>query len=62
MTQFAFSKKEPLLAEHEAFRNAILRGEKDYVSFRDRIEVFRVAEAILESGRVGQVVHLGPAA
>jgi predicted dehydrogenase len=58
----AFSKKKPLLAEHEAFRNAILRGEKDCVSFRDGIEVVRVAEAILASGRVGQVVHPGSVA
>jgi len=62
MTQFAFSKKEPLLAEHEAFRNAILHGETDYVSFGDGIEVVRVAEAILESARSGQVTHLGPGA
>ena len=59
MTRFALERKEPLLAEHEAFRDSV-RGLRDnVVSLEDGVTTLVVAEAALESARTGQTVTLG---
>lgn len=50
MVRYAIRKPEPLRSELEAFRDALLGGERgQIVSLADGVEVLRVAEQILES-------------
>jgi UDP-N-acetylglucosamine 3-dehydrogenase len=56
VTRFAFSKKEPLIAELEGFRDAVANDGDDFVSFAEGLQVLRVAEGIVESARSGQRV------
>jgi len=57
MTRFALDRKEPLLAEHEAFRDSVLSGElKGIVTFDEGTRVVEIAERMLADGmerRVG---------
>ncbi len=58
MTRFALRAYEPLMSEHEAFRDAV-RGERsDVVSLSDGVETIRIAEAVLESAESGTTQHL----
>lgn len=58
ITRLALTKREPLKAEHEAFRDAV-RGERnDVVTMREGLNTLRVAEAMIESTRTGQIVNL----
>lgn len=47
--RFAIAKKEPLRAEHEAFRDAILGGESRLVSMAEGLETLRVAELMINT-------------
>ncbi|WP_282819060.1 Gfo/Idh/MocA family protein [Curtobacterium flaccumfaciens] len=58
-TRFAITKREPLLVEHEAFRDAVLGRPSDIVTLRDGLRTVLVAEAVLESSRIQQTVQLG---
>jgi UDP-N-acetylglucosamine 3-dehydrogenase len=58
MTRFAIAKPEPLGSEMQAVL-AMARGEpSDVVTLEDGLETVRVAEAVLESARSGETVHL----
>jgi UDP-N-acetylglucosamine 3-dehydrogenase len=58
MTRFAIAKPEPLGAELKALL-ALVRGEESaIVPLEDGLETVRVAEAVLESARTGESVHL----
>lgn len=46
---FGFEKPEPLLLEHENFRDAILGLESEVVTLQEGIQVLRVADAVLKS-------------
>jgi UDP-N-acetylglucosamine 3-dehydrogenase len=51
MLKFALEKKEPLVSEHESFRDFILGGVKNNLAgLDDSIEVIKVAERILQGG------------
>ena len=58
MIRYAFSKREPLLVELEAFRDAILGIRTDLVTMREGLETVRVAEAAIESSESGLAVRL----
>ncbi|WP_022885768.1 Gfo/Idh/MocA family protein [Glaciibacter superstes] len=58
MIRYALTKREPLLREHEAFRDAILGIRTDVVTMREGLETLRVAEGAIESSRSGAVVQL----
>jgi UDP-N-acetylglucosamine 3-dehydrogenase len=52
MTRFALDRREPLLTEHEAFRDSVLAGEpRGIVTFDDGMRVVEIAEQILDDGR-----------
>lgn len=53
VTRFAFTKKEPLVAELEGFRDAVGGSGGDYVSFEEGRDVLRIASAILDSAESG---------
>ncbi|GIU92163.1 MAG: hypothetical protein KatS3mg011_1069 [Acidimicrobiia bacterium] len=50
MIQYAFTKREPLVVEHEAFRRAITHGHAEGIVSLDRgVDILRVAERIITS-------------
>ncbi len=51
MTRYALDRKEPLLAEHEAFRDSVLAGEpRGIVTFAEGTRVVEVAEKLVADG------------
>ena len=58
LEKIAIEKREPLLVEHENFRDFINGLAANPVLLKDGVEALRVAEAMLESSRISQVVHL----
>lgn len=51
ITRFAIDKKEPLMSEHEAFRDAVLTGDvSQIVTLSEGTEVVRIAEEMLNDG------------
>jgi UDP-N-acetylglucosamine 3-dehydrogenase len=51
VTRFALDKKEPLLAEHEAFRDAVLSGDThNIVTIAEGAEVVATAERLVADG------------
>ena len=58
MTRFAIAKPEPLGSELKAVV-AMARGEENgVVTLEEGLETVRVAEAVLQSARTGETVHL----
>ncbi|MGI5201610.1 Gfo/Idh/MocA family protein [Spirillospora sp. CA-108201] len=51
MIRYALRKKEPLLGEHEAFRDAILGQPSTVTPLHDGINAVVVAQAVLEAAR-----------
>jgi predicted dehydrogenase len=60
IVRYALAKREPLLVEHEAFRDAVLGRENRVVTMRQGLRTLEVAEAALESARTGTTVRLDP--
>ena len=58
MTTFAFDKPEPLLVEHEHFRDKLQGKNTDIVSIAEGVEIIKVADAILKSSEALQSVTL----
>lgn len=58
VTRFSFAKREPLRAEHEAFRDAVLGKPSDIVTMAQGVRVLGVIEAALESARTTAAVDL----
>jgi predicted dehydrogenase len=58
VTKFSFEKREPLLLEHENFRDAILGKESQIVTLEEGLANVRVAEAMLNSSNSNSLEHL----
>jgi len=58
VTTFAFVKPEPLLLEHENFRDKLLGKEADIVTLAEGVETVRVADAAIQSSKIGQSIKL----
>lgn len=58
MIRYAIPKREPLLVEHERFRDAVLAGGGDVVGLRQALRTVEVSAAVLESARRGETVSL----
>ena len=58
VTTFAFVKPEPLLVEHENFRDKLLGKEADIVTLAEGVETVRVADAAIQSSKIGQSIKL----
>ena len=54
----AIAKREPLLVEHEAFRDAVLGKEADVVTMEQGVRTVEVAEACLVAASSGRVVDV----
>lgn len=59
ITRFAISKPEPLRAEHEAFRDAVLGRSHNIVTLRDGMHAVMVAEAMQRSAASGATINIG---
>lgn len=58
MTRFALARKEPLLAEHEAFRDSVIAGEpRGIVTFEEGTRVVEIAEQMLEDGKLTRLAN-----
>lgn len=59
MTRYAIPKREPLVLEHETFRDAV-EGKADagIVTLRQGLRAVMVAEAVLDSARTGATLPL----
>ncbi|MFI0405942.1 Gfo/Idh/MocA family protein [Actinomadura sp. 3N508] len=62
MIRYAIPKREPLLVEHERFRDAFKSGGEsgDIVTLRQGLRTVEVSAAVLESARLGETVSLQP--
>jgi UDP-N-acetylglucosamine 3-dehydrogenase len=60
MVRYAIPKREPLLVEHERFRDAVEGKESDIVTLREGLRTVEVSAAVLESAREGTVVSCAP--
>lgn len=61
MIRYAIPKREPLLVEHERFRDAVEGKDSDIVTLRQGMRTVEVAEAVLRSSRDGATVAIPPA-
>ncbi|PWU44321.1 dehydrogenase [Micromonospora globispora] len=60
MVRYAIPKREPLLVEHERFRDAVEGKQSDIVTLRQGLRTVQVAAALLESASAGKTVGVGP--
>ncbi|MFJ3229721.1 Gfo/Idh/MocA family protein [Streptomyces sp. NPDC086787] len=58
MIRYAIPKREPLLVEHELFRDAVLGQPADICTLRQGMRTVEVAAAVLESAKDGSTVLL----
>src|SRR5918995_5578131 len=56
MIRFAIPKREPLLVEHERFRDAVEGKESDIVTLRQGLRTVEVSAAVLDSATRGVTV------
>ena len=56
MIRYAIPKREPLLVEHERFRDAVEGKESDIVTLRQGMRTVEVASAVLRSAQDGSTV------
>ncbi|MDP3893097.1 Gfo/Idh/MocA family protein [Nocardioides sp.] len=56
MTRFAIPRREPLLVEHERFRDAVLGEGNDIVTLRQGLRTVEVSSAVLRSADDGSTV------
>lgn len=58
VTRYAIHKPEPLVTEHESFRDAVLGEGSEIVTLEQGTEVLRVCEAMIESAAKDSFVDL----
>ncbi|MFC8830120.1 Gfo/Idh/MocA family protein [Streptomyces sp. NPDC057137] len=58
MIRYAIPKREPLLVEHELFRDAVLGESHDICTLRQGLRTVEVAASLLESAANGMTVRL----
>ncbi|MEU2154306.1 Gfo/Idh/MocA family oxidoreductase [Streptomyces sp. NPDC019396] len=60
MIRYAIPKREPLLVEHELFRDAMLGKSHDICTLRQGLRTVEVAAAVIDSANTGTTVKLTP--
>ena len=58
MVRYALQKREPLVVEHENFRDAILGEREKIVAMKDGLQTLRVIDACLRSAAGGRTITL----
>jgi predicted dehydrogenase len=61
MIRYALAKREPLLVEHERFRDAVRGQDSEIVTLRQGLRTVEVAAATLRSAAANQTVAIPPA-
>lgn len=61
MVRYAIPKREPLLVEHERFRDAVDGKESGIVTLRQGLRTVEVSAAVLQSASDGSTVACGSA-
>ena len=56
MTRFAIARREPLLVEHELFRDAVLGKDADIVTLEQGLRTVEISAAVLDSAARGVTV------
>lgn len=56
MTRFAIARREPLLVEHELFRDAVLGKDADIVTLQQGLRTVEISAAVLDSAERGVTV------
>lgn len=54
---YAFDKPEPLVLEHENFRDLLMGKKAEIVTLEEGIETVRVSDGILESAKIGAEIR-----
>jgi predicted dehydrogenase len=57
-TRFAIAKPEPLMVQHQNFRDAVLGRSNDIVTMREGLATVEVADACITSAREGRAVRV----
>jgi len=57
VTNYTISKSEPLLTEHENFRDYLLSKKSNIITINEILEVTKVTDAIIQSSSTGLVVE-----
>ena len=60
MVRYAIPKREPLLVEHERFRDAVRGLGEDIVTLRQGLRTVEVSLVVLESARRGMTMEVPP--
>jgi predicted dehydrogenase len=60
MIRYAIAKREPLLVEHERFRDAVRGVGEDIVTLRQGLRTVEVSLVVLDSARLGVTMEVGP--
>jgi predicted dehydrogenase len=60
MVRYAIPKREPLVVEHERFRDAVLGEATDIVTLRQGLRTVEVAAAVLDAAERGVTVAVPP--
>ncbi|WP_143591033.1 Gfo/Idh/MocA family protein [Thermoactinospora rubra] len=58
MVRYAIAKREPLLVEHEHFRDALLGKPSEIVTLRQGVRTVEVSAAVLESAATGRAMTI----
>ncbi len=61
MTRFAIQRREPLLVEHERFRDAVLGIGEDIVTLRQGMRTVHVSSAVIQSAHERRTITIDPA-
>ena len=57
--KYELKRPEPLMTEHEQFRDAVLGKESDIVTLHQGLRTVQVAEAMIQAAQDGTVITLG---
>ncbi|GAB3667926.1 Gfo/Idh/MocA family oxidoreductase [Actinocorallia lasiicapitis] len=58
VVRYALAKREPLLIEHERFRDAVLGRPSEIVTLRQGLRTVQVSAAVLDSAEAGSTVSI----
>ena len=58
MVRYAIPKREPLLVEHERFRDAVCGKDNDIVTLQQGLRTVEISAAVLQSAVSGSTVRL----
>ena len=58
VVSYSFDKTEPLLSEHESFRDRIFGKDAEIISIDEGIEVLNIAESMLENATINRKLRV----